>query len=86
MAEILFRLYYQKYRNNKVKNRVLAVGECRYCGSTENLTIDHIFPLSLGGTDAEDNLQCLCMTCNKAKGSLTETEFFKLKGAPSDAD
>jgi 5-methylcytosine-specific restriction endonuclease McrA len=33
-------------------------------------TMDHIIPKSHKGTDRDDNLQTLCMSCNKHKGSL----------------
>lgn len=41
---------------------------CVNCGSPDQLTIDHINPRALGGTDREDNLQTLCITCNSRKG------------------
>jgi 5-methylcytosine-specific restriction endonuclease McrA len=44
-------------------------GKCAKCGSTENLTIDHIWPQSLGGSTTPDNLQVLCATCNQKKGA-----------------
>lgn len=43
---------------------------CRWCGSGEDLTIDHIVPRSQGGTDANTNLQVLCSDCNGFKGAL----------------
>lgn len=42
---------------------------CVRCGSTDNLTIDHIIPWSLNGPDKEENLQTLCGSCNTAKGA-----------------
>jgi 5-methylcytosine-specific restriction endonuclease McrA len=42
---------------------------CVYCGSTEQLTIDHIKPKTSGGRDEARNLVCACRTCNHAKGS-----------------
>jgi hypothetical protein len=45
---------------------------CRKCGATgaeADLTIDHIKPVSLGGTNAEPNLQTLCRSCNSRKGT-----------------
>ncbi|QRO33990.1 HNH endonuclease [Chromobacterium violaceum] len=39
------------------------------CRSIEDLTIDHIKPLSRGGTDDLVNLQFLCRPCNSAKGA-----------------
>lgn len=41
--------------------------ECRYCGSTDDLTIDHIIPLLYDGNNELDNLQILCRKCNSRK-------------------
>ena len=43
--------------------------KCVYCGSTNNLTIDHVHPRTLGGKDEASNLVCACRKCNQAKGS-----------------
>lgn len=43
---------------------------CRYCRSTDNpLTIDHVTPVSLGGTDDPSNLVAACRDCNAGKSS-----------------
>ena len=42
---------------------------CRVCGATEPLSLDHIWPWSLGGPDTIDNLQTLCIPCNCRKGA-----------------
>lgn len=42
---------------------------CQKCGSTERLEIDHIQPLSRGGTNDLGNLQVLCLPCNRSKGA-----------------
>lgn len=42
---------------------------CRFCRTRQNLTVDHIKPVTLGGTDDDANLQTLCMTCNLRKGA-----------------
>lgn len=42
---------------------------CCECGSPDDLTIDHIYPVSRGGTDARENLQTLCRPCNCRKGA-----------------
>ncbi len=40
---------------------------CRRCGATDDMTIDHIFPQSIGGTHAPSNLRALCRPCNSAR-------------------
>jgi hypothetical protein len=43
---------------------------CKYCRSTENeLTVDHVVPVSLGGTDDPSNLVAACRDCNLGKTS-----------------
>lgn len=47
---------------------------CRYCGATApdvKLTIDHVIPEALGGTDTPDNLVTACADCNNGKTSST---------------
>lgn len=45
---------------------------CRYCRSTENeLTIDHVVPIALGGTDDPSNLVACCRDCNSGKSSAS---------------
>lgn len=41
--------------------------KCAYCGSRELLTLDHIVPRFVGGTDETKNLVCACSECNKDK-------------------
>lgn len=43
---------------------------CRYCRSKDGeLTVDHVTPVSLGGTDKPDNLVAACRDCNAGKAS-----------------
>lgn len=43
---------------------------CASCGNTANdLQIDHVMPVSKGGSNDLDNLQLLCRTCNIVKGA-----------------
>ena len=54
---------------------------CRYCGRTldmNNLVLDHIIPISKGGSSNLDNLQIICRTSNGIKGSLDESHFILL--------
>lgn len=47
---------------------------CRLCGTVDNLTIDHIKPLSKEGSNALSNLQILCLKCNQRKGNKFTVE------------
>ena len=40
--------------------------------------VDHIVPRSRGGPDTDSNLQLLCPTCNRRKGSRTMRKFLDL--------
>lgn len=43
---------------------------CRYCHATDApLTIDHLVPVVLGGTDDPSNLVAACKDCNAGKSS-----------------
>ncbi len=56
----------------------LKMERCRYCRSTENLTIDHKIPQVKGGSDDLDNLQCLCNQCNAMKSQYLHGEIVGL--------
>lgn len=38
-------------------------------------SIDHVIPKCLGGMTKKENLQILCLPCNKAKGQMTMKDF-----------
>jgi len=44
---------------------------CQYCGSTKDLTIDHIHPRSKGGKTTWKNVVTACSPCNSAKSDLS---------------
>lgn len=43
-------------------------GKCARCGTRENLTYDHIIPVSKGGGNSPRNVELLCDKCNRKKG------------------
>lgn len=47
---------------------------CRYCGATApevKLTVDHVTPVALGGSDDPSNLVAACRDCNAGKASTS---------------
>lgn len=42
---------------------------CRYCGSNDRLTVDHVTPRADGGSDDIGNLVTACRACNTGKGA-----------------
>ena len=43
---------------------------CQECGASRRpLEVDHIIPVSQGGTDEMDNLRTLCLRCNRDKNN-----------------
>ncbi|MFM6004331.1 MAG: HNH endonuclease [Sphaerospermopsis kisseleviana] len=56
--------------------RQRAQCRCEYCHypelfSTAPLSIDHLQPQSLGGTDSPDNLALACRRCNERRYNFT---------------
>lgn len=77
------------------KRRLQAEPLCRHCLAkgiiTAAVTPDHIVPLSAGGTDTDDNIQCLCAECHAAKtateaalgfGAATHPEWLQPSAIP----
>lgn len=65
------KLPYEKLSQNKPSRSLIYKRDghkCQYCGSTKELTIDHIIPRSRGGEDTWENLVVACMPCNTKKG------------------
>ncbi len=44
-------------------------GKCVRCGSQSRLEFDHVIPAAEGGSSSERNIQLLCETCNRSKGT-----------------
>lgn len=76
-----------RVERGKVSNRMrFAVykrdgNRCRKCGSTRNLEVDHIYPISKGGKTTFDNLQTLCHNCNAQKSNFIERPAVPLRSA-----
>ena len=75
----------KEMRKNKVSlSRKLiylhAGGRCELCGRKillEDMTIDHITPLAMGGEDDVENLSCTCYPCNLFKGNILPSDFME---------
>lgn len=44
-----------------------SLGLCAYCSQSRRLTMDHVDPLSCGGTHDLENLAAACRSCNSRK-------------------
>ena len=79
VPRIVRLLFYDRLPRNDVKfNRrnIFArdSNRCQYCGKkfpTNELSLDHIIPRSLGGAATWENLVCACTDCNAKKGGRT---------------
>lgn len=62
---------------------------CQYCGETApdmKITVDHVMPVALGGSDFPGNLVAACVDCNAGKTSITPDSPLveKVSGAAAD--
>lgn len=88
------RAQWQNYKARKIANggtfsqndinRLMKQqkGKCVVCKGdiTELYHVDHIMPLSLGGSNEPKNLQLLCPTCNLTKWNKHPIDFMQSKG------
>ena len=51
---------------NDEKDKLSSV-KCSYCGCGHNLSLDHLIPRYLGGSDSGENLVYACKSCNSSK-------------------
>lgn len=57
-----------------------AGGRCELCGRKillDDMTLDHVNPLSMGGEDDVENLSCTCYPCNLFKGNILPSDFME---------
>lgn len=68
----------RKYRSSRDRQRVRFVLEidpiCRYCLIAESTTVDHVIPVSRGGTNILTNMVGCCEPCNQLKANMTPEE------------
>ncbi len=61
------------------------INECVFCGSTANLTLEHMLPRHFNGPDTERNIVWTCKSCNSKKGSKRLYEYHVQKGGLNEA-
>lgn len=60
--------------------KMLLPSHCAYCGSSQSLTIDHVFPRARGGADDPDNAVWACRSCNSSKGKKDLLDWYGERG------
>ena len=78
IERVLSEVELRQYRTYKHTLFGLQEGKCNGCEVLfpfRNMTIDHIFPRSRGGSDDPDNLQLLCGACNSTKSNRTQEDL-----------
>ena len=77
----------KNYRQNRHVLYGQQEGQCNGCRSHfefRHLEVDHIVPVSKGGSDHMENLQLLCGHCNRTKGNRPmEYLLAQLQGVPA---
>lgn len=78
-------------KNGKIKRKsysddvrkliyIKAGGRCELCGRKillDDMTLDHVNPLSMGGDDDVENLAATCYPCNIFKGNILPSDFME---------
>lgn len=76
-----------KYTGEDIKRMFDEQEErCAYCGIRicwnipKDFHVDHVHPLSRGGSNYPDNLALACSSCNQSKNDMTIAEWQKVRG------
>jgi 5-methylcytosine-specific restriction endonuclease McrA len=89
LEELRARKKIKRTKSGKIKRKtyspdvkkllyIKADGKCELCGKKillDDMTIDHVKPLSMGGEDDVSNLSCTCLPCNVFKGNILPENF-----------
>ena len=74
-----------KARNVEFKRKLWSEpGECRWCRCPlkfEHATVDHVWPLGLGGEHALANMVIACYRCNQERNQLQILAVMKRKAS-----
>lgn len=65
-------------RKSQWWKKEIAKGKCHYCGKSiipNDLTMDHVIPLSKGGKSTKGNVVPCCKDCNNKKKYMTPVEL-----------
>jgi 5-methylcytosine-specific restriction endonuclease McrA len=74
LIKVIRLIYKNKVPFSKRNIMVRDNFKCAYCGSSSNLTIDHVVPTSQGGKNEFENCVTSCQPCNNKKGNRTPSE------------
>src|ERR1044072_5752757 len=67
-----------KRKHGSKKKRRLGSDKCWYCGKkllSIEVTIDHVVPKALGGSNLKDNKVIACRKCNEDKGMIDLEQY-----------
>ena len=87
-AVIILKDFMRRRRRPRFSKTNLFIRDlytCQYCSqefSRNNLTLDHVRPLSLGGRTKWDNIVAACGPCNTRKGNKTHMKPILTPYAP----
>jgi len=69
----------KKRRNRIYKNRLHVCYYCEVPLTFEKATVDHLTPVSKGGTNDSMNLVLACRSCNMEKSDMTENKYWEFR-------
>lgn len=79
--QVIWKQVVQRKHRSAVTREMLYKqydGRCQLCGkklTLDDMTLDHIVPLNLGGADRLENIQIACFACNQLKKNILPEDF-----------